>query len=566
MNRLNPRRLAPVLALAAAATCAAPAAPADEPTLSYRLRPGDTLIGLGQRLLLNPADWPQLQRLNAVRRPRAMPVGMALRIPLRLLRGEPAAAAVVSVHGDVGGATAGQALTEGSDIRTGADGQAVVRLVDGSVLHLRAGSRLSIVESRRLAPNSGLNGGPDEGARSGVRLEQGRVEIKAQTARGGVPGFRIHTPQGVLGVRGTEFRVSSHEGVTRGEVLHGVVAVTGAAGAGTTSAADEVRLAADQGTLIDAQGHVAAARALPPPPSLEGLPALHERPLVRLQIPMSPASSAVQGWRVQIARDARFDELLVDQYSATPDVRIAGLDDGRYPMRLRAVGADGLEGPDAVTTLVLKARPEPPLPRAPGVGAVIVGNRAELAWTAGGEARRYRLQLGRADAAPGATPFAPPLVDRGDLSAPELALDELPPGRYLWRLASVRADGDQGPFGDAQAFELRALPGAPQLPAPPAVGDGGLQLYWQGQPGQRFDVQLARDPGFTEVVAERATDAAQLDLPLPGSGRFYVRLRARDADGYIGPWSAAQHFDVVACVRDGGQTCWRVGDGRLNVQ
>ncbi len=533
--------------LATVSPVALTAAGLDEATLSYRLQPGDTLIGIGQRLLHEPADWRQLQRLNRVQDTRRMRVGSELQIPLRLLRGEPAAAAVLAVRGSVSGAVVGQAVAEGSDISTAGDGQVLLRLVDGTTLRLRADSRLRIDESRRLSPT--------EGTRSGVRLEQGRVEIKAQPVRGGLPGFRIDTPQGVLGVRGTEFRVASSDGLTRGEVLEGVVAVGGA------STAAEVRVAAEQGTVVDAGGRVAPARPLLPPPSLAAWPAVHERPLVRLQM---PALAAARSWRVQIGRDAQFDELLVDQQSSTPEVRIAGLEDGRYPMRVRAIDEQGLEGRDAVSTLVLKARPEPPLPRTPTAQAVIGGTRADFAWTASSEAARYRLQVGRADAA---APFEPPLRDSRDLPAPELALDGLAPGAYLWRLASVRADGDQGPFGDAQPFEMRALPPMPSAPGAPTVSDDSLQLSWAaGLPGQRFDMQLARDAAFTQIVAERTTDVARVEMPRPGAGRFYVRVRVRDADGYVGPWSAAQHFDLVACVRNDGQACWQVDGGRLTLQ
>jgi hypothetical protein len=60
-----------------------------------------------------------------------------------------------------------------------------------------------------------------------------------------------------------------------------------------------------------------------------------------------PAQPGASGWRVQVARRRRFDQLLADVRSATPELRIADLPDGRYPMRLRAVDAHGLEGRDA---------------------------------------------------------------------------------------------------------------------------------------------------------------------------------------------------------------------------
>ena len=546
--------LALVLAAPAAWAQAAGPAAADEPVHRHVMEAGDTLIGLGRRLLVDPSRWPDVQRLNAVRDPRRLPVGSELRIPLSLMRTEPAPAAVAAVRGSVRSGEAavapGQALPEGSELTTGADGQVTVRLVDGTVLRLRGGTRVRIDESRRV-PGAGST-------RSGVRLEQGRVEIEARPARGGQPGFRIGTPQGVLGVRGTEFRVDADAARTRGEVLEGVVAVSGAAPSG------EQRVAAGFGTVIDDRGRVAPPSPLLPAPDLSAWPSLHERPLVRLTLPL-PAGAA--GWRAQVGADEAFDVLLADVRTDSAELRIAGLPDGRFPLRLRAVAANGLEGRDARTTLTLKARPEPPLPRAPAPRAVVTGDKVDFAWAASSEAQRYRLQLARAGAegAPPAAVFQAPLHDVKDLADLAHTLQPLPPGLYVWRLASVRADGDQGPFGDPLGFELRALPPAVAPPAPPTVGDQSIRVFWQGLPGQRFDFQLARDAGFTQIVEQRQTDRTEVELPLPGAGRFHVRLRARDADGFVGPWSASQHLDVVPCVRDSAGACVRVEGGTLQL-
>lgn len=541
------------LTLAASAAVAAPAA--DVAVHTHITARGDTLIGIGQRLLTDPARWPELQRLNRVHNPRRIPVGTPLRIPLELMRTEAAEAQVVAVVGGArsGNATvaAGQALPEGADLVTDAAGHVTVRLVDGTLLRLRPGSRATLTESRRITGT--------DATQSGARLEQGRAEVQASKAPTGRRGFRIGTPQGVLGVRGTEFRVATDAGTTRGEVLEGLVAVAGPSQQGAASA--EQTVAAGYGTSVSADGRVAVPQALLPPPDLSGLPALHERPLVRLAMPALPGA---QGWRVQVARDDRFDQVLADVTATTPELRVAGLEDGRYPMRVRGVGASGLEGLDAHGTLVLKARPEPPLPRAPAPKAVVMGERADFAWAAASDARRYRLQLARVDA--GDRPFVAPVKDLKDVDGVALAVDGLAPGAYLWRVASVRADGDQGPFGDALGFEMRALPPRPAPPQPPQVGDHGVSFFWQGLPGQRFDFEVARDEGFTRIVERRQLEVTQIMLPLPGHGRFHVRLRARDADGFVGPWSASQHFDVIPCMRDGSDRCVRADSGPLQVQ
>lgn len=551
---MTPAPLRPLLPIALALLVQAPpasaAATADDAEHVHLTAPGDTLIGLGRRYLVDPAQWPQLARINRVRDPRRLPIGAGLRIPLRLMRTEPVPAAVLAASGGVrsgsAAVAAGQSLPEGSELATDAEGQVTVRLVDGTWLRLRAGGRLRIDESRRLPAADAV--------RSGVRLDQGRVEVQAQPTRGGQPGFRINTPQGVLAVRGTEFRVAAEAAQTRGEVLEGVVDVAGRGGAGQ-------RVGAGYGTVVDAAGRVATPLALLPAPDIAGLPALHERPLVRLALPPVPGAA---GYRVQVARDERFDELLADVRSATPELRIAGLADGRYPMRLRAVDGNGLEGRDAAATLALKARPEPPLPRAPAPRAVLRGSTVEFAWTASSEAARHRLQLARDDGSE--TPFAAPLLDLQDLATPAHRADGLPPGAYAWRLGSVRADGDAGPWGDVLRFELRALPPQPAPPAPPTVGERSIGFFWQGLPGQRFDLQVARDPAFQDRVAEPVPDGTSFELPSPGPGRYFVRLRARDGDGFVGPWSATQYFDVPNCVRDAQAGCVRTEGGLLLLQ
>jgi hypothetical protein len=536
----------------AAAAASAPPPERSEPVHEYVVQRGDTLIGLGRRFLIDPAAWAELARSNQVRDPRRMPVGRTLRIPLRLMRTEPVPATVLSASGAVqsGGAAlaGGQSVAEGAAVSTGTDGQVTLRLVDGTLLRLRPAGRVQIEESRRVLGTDGV--------RSGVRLDQGRVEVQAKPARGGQPGFRIGTPQGVLAVRGTEFRVSVDPAATRGEVLEGTVAVSGRA----TEA--EQRVAGGRGTLIDAAGQVAPPVALLPAPDLSALPALQERPLVRLALAPLPGAAA---YRVQVARDEGFDVLLADVQSATPELRIAGLDDGRYAMRLRAVDALGLEGLDARGTLQLKARPEPPLPRAPAPRTVIRGSKADFAWAANSQAAHYRLQVARADA--GAKPFEAPLHDLRDIAKLEHTIEGLAPGAYLWRLASVKADGDQGPFTDPLTFEVKALPAQPGPPEPPTVGDGSVRLFWQGLPGQRFDFEVATDEAFTRLIAQLALDTTEIDLPLKGAtGRFYVRLRAKDPDGFVGPWSSTQHFDVPNCVRDAQRGCVQVQGGLLLLQ
>lgn len=508
----------------------------DDAVLAYTTQRGDTVIGLSRQLLTEPARWRELARANALRDPNRITPGQVLRIPLAWVRSEPAPARVVAVGGDVRGDVAvGQALPEGASVATGPGGNVAVQLVDGTLLKLRGDSRLQLTESRRL-PIAGAT-------RAGAKLDAGRVEVEAGHAGAGLPGFRVRTPQGVLAVRGTSFRVDSDSAaaLTRGEVLQGTVAV------------DAQPVPAGFGSVVDATGHVTPPVPLLPAPDLQALPALQERVLLRFSLP--PCDGA-RAWRGQVARDASFETVVAEVRSTTPELRFADLPDGDWLLRVRAIDGQGLEGRDAELRFRLKARPEPPLPSTPAPGAVLYEAHVDFGWAANAEAARYRFQLADERG------FDAPLRELPDLATTSAAVDALPPGHYRWRLRSVRPDGDLGPWGDARAFELRP---PPPVPPPPRVDDHAMHFAWDGQPGQRFDFQLARDAAFTAGLVSQELAGPQLDLPLPGSGRFWVRLRVRDPDGFIGPWTTPQSIDLPNCLRDGQGDCVRGGEGRFQV-
>jgi hypothetical protein len=549
--RRLPIRAWPALMTAAATgaiTGPVAAQPAGEPSVG-RMHPyltvrGDTLIGLGRRFLVDPGRWPAIARANRLRNPDLIPTGAVLLIPLDLMRTEPLPATVLGVVGDarvdgraLEAGSAGQPLDEGSQVQTGADGHLSVRLIDGSLLRLRPGSRLSLPTSRRIVGTPAV--------RTDARLDDGRVEVEAAPARDGRPGFEIRTPQGVLAVRGTEFRVGAQDGRSRGEVLGGVVLARGAGDRRGEA------VAAGYGTLLDGAGHVAPPVRLLPPPDLSAIPALHEQILVSLPLP--PLGEA-QAWRLQIARRGSFDAVLADLRTRELVVRVPGLPDDDYVLRLRAVDARGLEGEDADRPFRLKARPEPPLAADPAPGAVQFGGRVAFSWTLSDEADHYRLQVARD---PG---FGDRVEDRDRVFGAEAALEGLAPGRYHWRLRSVRADGDAGPWGPTRSFEVRPPPPAPPAPT---VGDHTVRFSWNAQPGQQFDFQLARDAAFGERLVEQRLAQPEIELPRPAPGEYHVRLRAIETDGFVGPWGAVQRFEVLACVRDGANACVRTGDGPL---
>lgn len=242
--------------------------------------------------------------------------------------------------------------------------------------------------------------------------------------------------------------------------------------------------------------------------------------------------------RVQVAQDEAF-ERIVDDSKVGPgsDVRIAGLEDARWFLRARRLDGQGIEGYDAVRPFVLKARPEPPASNTPRAGGKQTLGPVEFRWSPNIAARTARLQVSRDEG------FQDIVAERDGLDGTSLTLDLGAPGVYHWRLASTRADGDKGPFGDAQRFELRAQP------EPPKGGldeDGrSITLAWSGRAEDTQHVELARDPQFKEIVAQADLNAAQWTLPRPSQGgTYYFRYRSIEPDGFVGPYSSPLLIEV----------------------
>jgi hypothetical protein len=149
---------------------------------------------------------------------------------------------------------------------------------------------------------------------------------------------------------------------------------------------------------------------------------------------------------------------------------------------------------------------------------------------------------GRAD-------LSDPVVDKVLPNTGEWTLTEaLEPGIWYWRLASVDAAGEPGPWGQTQKFFRQ-----PQAPAgSQRLEEGGPEgkakvLRWSPVPGaQGYELSLRplQDPQAQPLTA-RAGPEATWTLPqdLP-SGDYELSLRAVIDEGITGDWSAPQTLRV----------------------
>jgi hypothetical protein len=506
-----------------------------EPAIELTVAPRDTLSSLSHERFVSDTAWREVARFNRLPDPNVILPGQTLRVPVRLMRWRPVAAKLVSVVGDVSidaspGAS-GSSLAEGQRIQTGAGGSAVVELADGSHVRLPPSSLAEVVNSRSYAPDADESkvGAWFAGT---LRVLRGSVEVFATKVLRAKP-LEVTTPTAVAGVRGTHYRVNYDEaadGISRAEVLEGVVRFDAA---GSASAEAGVDLHAGFGAALDASTPKPMVAALPDAPDLTNVPERFERPLVRFVVPNETSTL-----HLQVAEDSNFERIVRDQ-QATPnaDVRIADLDDGQWYLRARRVGALGIEGQDAARGFVLKARPEPPAPSSPRADGKASVGPVSFSWAPNVQAAQVHLQVAE-DAA-----FARIVADQDGLNGSLQKVQIERPGTYYWRLASVRADGDHGPYGDTLKFEARPEPAAPTG----GIGEDGktLAFHLSARPDDHELVQLARDVAFENVVVEQDLSSPEWVLPLPTEGgRYYFRYRVREPDGFVGPYSSPLVVDV----------------------
>jgi hypothetical protein len=493
----------------------------------HTLRQGETLIGIADELLEHPRDWVKLQRINKITDPYHMLPGSIIAIPVALLRREPTTALITAVKGEVRSGSnplpTGATVKQGELLTTGEQSFATVELLDGSRLVLQPSSRLQVEKMARIRDTTMQE--------TRFRLDSGRVESTVTKHSGGQPHYIINTPAATIGVRGTEFRVTAagEGGPVRTEVSEGTVDV-----GGSKHGTRATKLPAGFGLVLE-RGRPGNPVPLLPAPDLSTLPALQERTIVRFSLPTVPGARA---YRVQVGADGEMRDILAESLNERPEAKFADLPDGQYTLRVRGVDANGLEGNDANFVFKLKAHPEPPFVIAPVGGTKVRGESAELSWSIATEAARYRVQLA-AD-----SQFASPVADIDGVEGTVIMpAKKLQPGNYYWRIRSIRADGDTGPWGDPQRFVLKPLPADPE---PPTIDDTNLNFAWSAEPGQVFLFQFARDEKFSDVISEQKPDHPSAIVPRPKGGPYYMRVRATDPDGFVGPFTATQKIEVPA--------------------
>ena len=496
----------------------------------YTVTQGDTLIALVQRFMKPATDWRKVQQLNRLPNPKRIAPGTVVRIPVAWLRSDAAVATVslaqgtVAVRRDAARLTAtppGTALLSGDRIETGPQSTLVMTFIDGSRMTITPDSKV-LIESLLVYGNTGIT-------QTRLKIEEGGVDSQVKPMIRPSSRYVVITPVFNLGIRGTDFRARFDPATQFAfiEVLEGRVIASGKA--------SQVPIGGGFGTL-------ALINTEPRPPvKLLGAPLLKGLPDTVGQIPLSlpwEPEAGAKSYRAKVFPQDAPDRQLLEAVFAQPAARWPDLPDGAYLLEVRSIAADGLEGAVATRKFVLKARPAAPFASQPAEGAKVYGDSVTFKWSESVVAEKYHLQVARDKE------FKSLLLDRKDVTGADHKF-ALEPGNYFWRVASIAKADDHGPFSEVFGFVQRKIPESPGAADPPAIGEHDIAFSWKaGDAGQKFRYQVSADPQFATTAVDTVTPEPTAKFAKPAPGTHYLRLKSIDADGFEGPFGAAQKFVI----------------------
>ena len=401
---------------------------AREPSLTYTVRPTDSIIKLTKDMLIDPKTWPEVAKFNQLKNPSVIALGQKLDIPLRLLKSKASTGKVISAEGDatLGGVKmqSGTTLADGSQIKTGPNSSAVIELGDGSRIKVLPNSLAQVVTNRDYAMRDASGSGSTNWFSGLMRLTEGALEaLASKTSKRATP-LKIETPTSVVGVRGTEFRVAFDDPLgkaARTEVIEGKVRADNPAQA---SGAD---LPMGTGAVVKPTEKEVKVVVLLPAPDLTAIPSDVLKP--QGSWPM-PTLAGANGYHVQVASDEQFDKIVRDlKVANNASADLASLPNGNWFARVRGIDAVGLEGYNTVKLIAVKDGEW----RVTYSSVALVNGKTVLSWQgqqAGGKA--MPLSSYSAVLAGNAGLTQNPVTLTGDSTS--LTLGDLKPGAYYIRL------------------------------------------------------------------------------------------------------------------------------------
>lgn len=249
----------------------------------------------------------------------------------------------------------------------------------------------------------------------------------------------------------------------------------------------------------------------------------------------SPASGEVLGYRIEAGSASGLRDVASTLVAPVASFAVSGVPDGRYFVRVRAVGSDGESDPSNEVIVLASATGCTAAPGAPSaLAASTTGGVVTLAWQSGGgcPAASFTLVVG---SSPGASDVA-----AANVGPARSFVAPAPPGTYYVRAYAQNVFGSSGPSNEVTVLvgstACTAVPGAPVGLTATTTG-GTVTLGWQsggGCPASNFTLVVGSSPGASDLAVASVGTARSLTTSAP-AGTYYVRAYAQNAYGSSGP-------------------------------
>lgn len=228
---------------------------------------------------------------------------------------------------------------------------------------------------------------------------------------------------------------------------------------------------------------------------------------------------------------------------------VTNLDLDQYYWRVNLVGEDPV--PTYFSLIVTDVILAPPVIVVPTNNGGTSDSTPTISWTAVGGALSYDVQIATA------SNFKPETLVANTSSATNFTeiVPGLMDGKYFVRIRTINQHGAPGAWNKPIAFVVDTVaPLATNVTAPvnnTIVTNGKPQIKWKAVKGvTRFWVQIATSPTFassslvvSNSYATKTSYTLQAYEALP-EGTYYVRVRAIDAAGNVGPVGTTARFVV----------------------
>jgi subtilisin family serine protease len=129
--------------------------------------------------------------------------------------------------------------------------------------------------------------------------------------------------------------------------------------------------------------------------------------------------------------------------------------------------------------------------------------------------------------------------------------ENLPGGRYYWRVAAANVNDVYGPWSETRSFVIVPLPLAPQLISPENAAYINIstpELNWLGDANSvTYHLQVSTSSTFSSsYIKQQYQDLTTSSIVLSSlpDKKYFWRVRAANSTGDWGPWSAARSFTI----------------------